>query len=117
MTPGPGRRLIPAYLVTGGRTRPTGPALDRLAVLVRTDSALPDDTGSEQRRLCELLEPGALSVVECAAHLDLPVSATVFLATDLAAAGHLHTRPPIPSAGETDRSLVERLLIGLRSLH
>ncbi|MFE9965485.1 DUF742 domain-containing protein [Streptomyces sp. NPDC005525] len=117
MTPGPGRRLIPAYLVTGGRTRPTGPALDRLAVLVRTDSTLPDDTGSEQRRLCELLEPGALSVVECAAHLDLPVSATVFLATDLAAAGHLHTRPPIPSAGETDRSLVERLLVGLRSLH
>nr|WTB34227.1 DUF742 domain-containing protein [Streptomyces sp. NBC_00830] len=106
MTPGPGHRLIPA-----------GPALDRLAVLVRADTALPDDTGSEQRRLCELLEPGALSVVECAAHLDLPVSATVFLATDLAAAGHLHTRPPIPSAGEMDRSLVERLLVGLRSLH
>ncbi|MET8327315.1 DUF742 domain-containing protein [Streptomyces sp. NPDC005181] len=117
MTPGPGRRLIPAYLVTGGRARPTGPALDRLAVLVRTDSVLPDDTGSEQRSLCALLEPGALSVVECAAHLDLPVSATVFLATDLAAAGHLHTRPPIPSAGEIDRSLVERLLVGLRSLH
>lgn len=117
MTPGPGRRLIPAYLVTGGRTRPTGPALDRLAVLVRTDSALPEDTGTQQRSLCELLAPGALTVVECAAHLDLPVSATVFLATDLAAAGHLHTRPPIPSAGELDRSLVERLLVGLRSLH
>ncbi|GAA3480311.1 DUF742 domain-containing protein [Streptomyces yanii] len=117
MSPGPGRRLIPAYLVTGGRTRPTGPALDRLAVLVRTDTALPPDLGSEQQRLCELLEPGALTVVECAAHLELPVSATVFLATDLAASGHLHTRPPIPSAGGTDRSLVERLLVGLRSLH
>ncbi|MES9511113.1 DUF742 domain-containing protein [Streptomyces sp. NPDC000609] len=117
MTSGPGRRLIPAYLVTGGRTRPAGPALDRLDVLVRTDTELPPDTGSEQRRLCELLEPGALTVVECAAHLDLPVSATVFLATDLAATGHLHTRPPIPSAGEIDRSLVERLLVGLRSLH
>ncbi|MGC5345253.1 DUF742 domain-containing protein [Streptomyces sp. DT24] len=117
MTPGPGRRLIPAYLVTGGRTRPAGPALDRLAVLVRTGSELPQDTGSDQRRLCELLEPGALTVVECAAHLELPVSATVFLATDLAAAGHLHTRPPIPSAGELDRSIVERLLVGLRSLH
>lgn len=117
MTPGPGRRLIPAYLVTGGRSAPTGPTLDRLAVLVRTDSALPPDAGSEHRRLCELLEPGALTVVECAAHLELPVSATVFLAADLAAAGHLHTRPPIPSAGEIDRSLVERLLVGLRSLH
>ncbi|MGN5632617.1 DUF742 domain-containing protein [Streptomyces sp. AC154] len=117
MSSGPGRRLIPAYLVTGGRSRPVGPALDRLAVLVRTDTALPPDTGSEQRRLCELLAPGALTVVECAAHLDLPVSATVFLATDLAAAGLLLTRPPIPSAGEIDRSLVERLLVGLRSLH
>ena len=115
MTPGPGRRLIPAYLVTGGRSAPTGPALDRLAV--RTDSALPQDTGAEQRRLCELLEPGALTVVECAAYLELPVSATVFLATDLAAAGHLHARPPIPSAGPIDRSLVERLLVGLRTLH
>jgi Protein of unknown function (DUF742). len=117
MTPGPGRRLIPAYLVTGGRSAPTGPALDRLAVLVRTDSDLPQDTGAEQRRLCELLEPGALTVVECAAYLELPVSATVFLATDLAAAGHLHARPPIPSAGPIDRSLVERLLVGLRTLH
>lgn len=117
MTPGPGRRLIPAYLVTGGRSTPAGPALDRLAVLVRTDAALPPGTGSEQRRLCELLEPGALTVIECAAHLDLPASAMVFLATDLVATGHLHARPPIPSAGEIDRSLVERLLVGLRSLH
>ncbi|MFD7866936.1 DUF742 domain-containing protein [Streptomyces sp. NPDC057682] len=117
MTAGPERRLIPAYLVTGGRTRPTGPALDRLAVLLRTGEALPGDLGSEQRRLCELLEPGALTVVECAAHLELPVSATVFLATDLAAAGLLLTRPPIPSAGDIDRPLVERLLVGLRSLH
>lgn len=117
MTSGPGRRLIPAYLVTGGRSTPTGPALERLAVLIRTDSALPTDSGSEQRRLCELLEPGALTVVECAAHLDLPVSATVFLTTDLVVAGHLRARPPIPSAGEIDRSLVERLLVGLRSLH
>ncbi|MFF2330636.1 MULTISPECIES: DUF742 domain-containing protein [unclassified Streptomyces] len=117
MTSGPGRRLIPAYLVTGGRNLPAGPVLDRLAVLVRADTVLPPETGSEQRRLCELLEPGALTVVETAAHLDLPVSATVFLAADLAAAGHLHTRPPIPSAGEIDRSLVERLLVGLRSLH
>ncbi|MEV0007011.1 DUF742 domain-containing protein [Streptomyces sp. NPDC051840] len=117
MNPGPGRRLIPAYLVTGGRSAPTGPALDRLAVLVRTDSSLPADAGGEQRRLCGLLEPGALTVVECAAHLELPVSATVFLATDLVASGHLHARPPIPSAGEIDRSLVERLLVGLRSLH
>ncbi|AEN12920.1 MULTISPECIES: DUF742 domain-containing protein [unclassified Streptomyces] len=117
MTPGPGRRLIPAYLVTGGRSTPSGPALDRLAVLLRTDAELPPGAGTEQRRLCGLLDPGALTVVECAAHLELPVSATVFLATDLVASGHLRARPPIPRAGEIDRSLVERLLVGLRSLH
>lgn len=117
MTPGPGRRLIPAYLVTGGRSAPTGPVLDRLDVLLRTDAELPPDTGVEQRRLCELLDPGALTVIECAAHLDLPAGAAVFLATDLVASGHLRARPPIPRAGAIDRSLVERLLVGLRTLH
>ncbi len=86
-------------------------------MLLRTDAGLPPGAGAEQRRLCELLDPGALTVVECAAHLELPVSATVFLATDLVASGHLRARPPIPRAGEIDRSLVERLLVGLRSLH
>lgn len=113
----PPRRLIPAYLVTGGRELPEGGELERLTVLAHGDLADPaEGTGPEHRRLCELLRPGALTLVECAAHLRLPVSATVYLAADLIQRGHLHARPPVPRAQQIDRSLVERLLVGLRAL-
>ncbi|NUS09906.1 MAG: DUF742 domain-containing protein [Streptomyces sp.] len=115
---GRGRRLIPAYLATGGRERPRGTAgFDRLTLLVATDQPPPElDFGPEHRRLWSLLRPGALTVVECAAHLGLPVSATVFLAADLVGGGHLLARSPVPKAEEIDRTLIERLLVGLRAL-
>ncbi|WP_329179419.1 MULTISPECIES: DUF742 domain-containing protein [unclassified Streptomyces] len=113
-----GRRLVPAYLATGGRERPKGMAdFDRLTVLVSTDQPPPElEFGPEHRRLWALLRPGALTVVECAAHLGLPVSATVFLAADLVGGGHLLARSPVPKAEEIDRTLIERLLVGLRAL-
>ncbi|CAG6392638.1 DUF742 domain-containing protein [Streptomyces cocklensis] len=115
---GRGRRLVPAYLATGGRERPRGTAdFDRLTVLVSTDQRPPEmDFGPEHRRLWTLLRPGALTVVECAAHLGLPVSATVFLAADLVGGGHLLARSPVPKAEAIDRTLIERLLVGLRAL-
>ncbi|WUH93809.1 DUF742 domain-containing protein [Streptomyces sp. NBC_00433] len=115
---GRGRRLVPAYLATGGRERPRGTAdFDRLTVLVSTDQQPPEmDFGPEHRRLWTLLRPGALTVVECSAHLGLPVSATVFLAADLVGGGHLLARSPVPKAEAIDRTLIERLLVGLRAL-
>jgi hypothetical protein len=112
------RRLVPAYLATGGRERPRGTAdFDRLTLLVSTDQPPPElEFGPEHPRLWALLRPGALTVVECAAHLGLPVSATVFLAADLVGGGHLLARSPVPKAEEIDRTLVERLLVGLRAL-
>ncbi|UED85152.1 DUF742 domain-containing protein [Streptomyces profundus] len=117
MSRAPRRRLVPAYLVTGGRPVARRPDLERLTVLVLVEPPGPGGgLGPEHRGLCALLEPGALSLVECAAHLRLPVSATVILAADLIERGHLHARPPVPPAQEIDRSLVERLLVGLRAL-
>lgn len=115
---GRGRRLVPAYLATGGRERPRGTSgFDRLTLLVSTDQPPPElDFGPEHRRLWALLRPGALTVVECSAHLGLPVSATVFLAADLVGGGHLLARSPVPKAEEIDRTLIERLLVGLRAL-
>ncbi|MFF8773171.1 DUF742 domain-containing protein [Kitasatospora sp. NPDC015120] len=119
MTATPRRRMVPAYLATGGRTRPGADGFERLTVLfVAGDGQPPALAGleAEHRRLWDLLRPGALTVVEAAAHLRLPVSATVFLAADLVEAGCLRARAPIPRAQQTDRSLVERLLVGLRTL-
>ncbi|WP_340556439.1 DUF742 domain-containing protein [Streptomyces sp. GSL17-111] len=120
MKPPPGRRLVPAYLVTGGRAAPAGrraAGYDRLAILTRSDSTPSDGFGQEHHRLWRLLQPGPLTLVECAAHLRLPVSAAVFLAADLVESGHLLIRPPVPPAQRIDRTLVERLLVGLRALH
>ncbi|MFG2842710.1 DUF742 domain-containing protein [Kitasatospora sp. NPDC048296] len=112
----PRRRMVPAYLATGGRSRPGTEGFERLTVLFADRVEPPTGLEPEHRRLWELLRPGALTVVEAAAHLRLPVSATVFLAADLVEAGCLHARAPIPRAQQTDRSIVERLLVGLRAL-
>ncbi|WP_406204420.1 DUF742 domain-containing protein [Kitasatospora sp. NBC_01560] len=119
MTAVPRRRMVPAYLATGGRTRPGTAGFERLTVLHTTGAEPPQalqELEGEHRRLWELLRPGALTVVEAAAHLRLPVSATVFLAADLVELGCLRARAPIPRAQQTDRSIVERLLVGLRTL-
>ncbi|GAA2783010.1 DUF742 domain-containing protein [Kitasatospora sp. CM 4170] len=119
MTAVPRRRMVPAYLATGGRSRPGTAGFERLTVLCTTGTAPSPESPeleAEHRRLWELLQPGALTVVEAAAHLRLPVSATVFLAADLVEAGCLRARAPIPRAQQTDRTIVERLLVGLRAL-
>ncbi|MFC8717544.1 DUF742 domain-containing protein [Kitasatospora sp. NPDC057198] len=113
---GPRRRLVPAYLATHGRTAAAGAhGLDRLSVL-HAAADLPAGVGGEHRQLWELVRPGALTLAEAAAHLRLPVSATVFIAADLAERGALSVRAPIPSAQPVSRDLAERLLSGLRAL-
>jgi hypothetical protein len=108
--------MVPAYLVTGGRTRPSRTAFDRLTVLHSASPEPPDELDPEHRSLWALLRDGALTLVEAAAHLRLPVSATNFLAADLVDAGRLQARAPVPRAQQIDRALVERLLVGLRTL-
>ncbi|MEV6103599.1 DUF742 domain-containing protein [Streptomyces sp. NPDC051940] len=112
------RRLVPAYLATGGRARPAATGLERLSVLHAASRHAPAHLGGEHRRLLHLLGPGALTVAETAAYLGLPVSATVFLAADLIEAGALQVREPAPRTAEPsdDRTLVERVLRGLRAL-
>ncbi|MFJ5233640.1 DUF742 domain-containing protein [Kitasatospora sp. NPDC088391] len=113
---GPSRRLVPAYLATQGRTAaPGGHQLERLSIL-HAAADLPAGLGGEHRQLWELVRPGALTVAEAAAHLRLPVSATIFIAADLADRGALRVRSPIPNAQPVSRDLAERLLSGLRAL-
>ncbi|MGW1838752.1 DUF742 domain-containing protein [Streptomyces sp. BBFR2] len=111
-----GRRLVPAYLATGGRARPSRNTLDRLTLLHGVDAPPTSELRPEERRILELLRPGALSLAEVAAHLRLPVSVVKVLVADLVDAGRLHARVPIPEAEQFDRQILERVLDGLRSL-
>lgn len=120
------RRLVPAYLATSGRARPSRNTLDRLSLLHNPTG--PDAPGTplggpggeglrpEERRLLELLRPGALSLAEAAAHLRLPVSVLKVLVADLVDAGLLHARPPVPAHRLPERELLEKVLDGLRTL-
>ncbi|MET7637386.1 DUF742 domain-containing protein [Streptomyces sp. NPDC005438] len=110
------RRLVPAYLATSGRARPSRNTLDRLTVLHGATRPTPGGIRPEARRLVELIQPGALSLAEAAAHLRLPVSVVKVLVADLVDNGHLQARAPIPDARLPERQILEKVLDGLRTL-
>ncbi|MCX5205494.1 DUF742 domain-containing protein [Streptomyces sp. NBC_00237] len=110
------RRLVPAYLATGGRATPSRNTLDRLSLLRGSGMPVTSEVRPQEHRVLELLGPGALSLAEVAAHLGLPVSVTKVLVADLVDAGRLYARVPIPEAEQFDRQILERVLDGLRSL-
>ncbi|AXK34598.1 DUF742 domain-containing protein [Streptomyces armeniacus] len=127
------RRLVPAYLATYGRANPSRNTLDRLSVLHVPDApgraGGPGPAGGtgggpdalsglrpEERRLLDLLRPGALSLAEASAHLRLPVSVVKVLVADLVDTGHLQARPPAPEHRLPEREILEKVLDGLRTL-
>ncbi|WP_052851988.1 DUF742 domain-containing protein [Streptomyces avicenniae] len=112
------RRLIPAYLWTGGRTHPSRNVLDRLTVLRAATDHLPSDLTSSGRSVLEILQHGALPLAEVAAHLEMPVIFVKVLVSDLFDQGLLIVRAPAPveSDAKPDQQLLERVIRGLRAL-
>jgi hypothetical protein len=110
----PRRALVRPHVVTGGRAHPTRNVFDLVTLVI----AVSDHTarlGPEQRRLMELCRGGALSVAEIAGHLELPVSVTKVLLSDLVDSGHLATRSARPSSQRPSASLLQEVLDGLRA--
>ncbi|MDT0342885.1 DUF742 domain-containing protein [Streptomyces litchfieldiae] len=112
------RRLIPPYVWTGGRTRPSRNVLDRLTVLRTPVQEVPADVSPAGQRVLEILREGALPLAEVAAHLSLPVSFVKVLASDLFDQGLLIVRAPtpVPAGEQPDKQLLERVIRGLRAL-
>jgi hypothetical protein len=112
------RRLIPPYVWTGGRTRPTRNVLDRLTVLRAATECVPTGVSPAGERVLEILRAGALPLAEVSAHLSLPVSFVKVLASDLFDEGWLIVRAPAPAEGDQcpDPQLLERVIRGLRAL-
>ncbi|MBB1252512.1 DUF742 domain-containing protein [Streptomyces sp. OF3] len=110
------RRLVPAYMATGGRAAPSRNTFDRLTLLSAAGGPLPGRLAPAQRRLAELVNGGPLSLAEAAAYLVLPVSVVRVLVADLVDLGVLHARAPVPRAEQHDPRLLERVLSGLRAI-
>jgi hypothetical protein len=68
----------------------------------------------EQRTILDLCA-GLTSVIELAAHLDLPLGVARVLVGDLAASGYLRVHLPSGTAQGPDVAVLERLLEGLRA--
>jgi Protein of unknown function (DUF742) len=108
--------------VVSGRTRPSGPAIDMLALvsalrrisIADLDPAQTAKLGPEHRRLLECCqEPTA--VVDLAADLDLPLGVVRILVADLRDQGLVSVRQPAP-AGFSDIAILKEVADALRRL-
>jgi hypothetical protein len=106
---------VRSYVLTSGRAHPTRNTIrPETLLVVDPDAPRPVGPTTEQRTLLELCG-GMLSLAEAAAHMRLPVSLVVVLASDLVDSGHLQIRSAprhVPPSAE----LLEKVLNGLRKL-
>ncbi|MFJ6213316.1 DUF742 domain-containing protein [Streptomyces sp. NPDC092296] len=103
------------YVITGGRSRPTGPAELDLVTLVVARS-LPEPGMPPEHTAIVRMCHYPLSVAEISAYLVLPVNAVKVLLADLLAGGQVEARAPIPAASLPDIELLEAVMHGLQKL-
>lgn len=124
-------RPVRAYVVTGGRVRPSRNTFRPETLLVAADSGrpLPVSASSEERALLKMCHR-LLSLVEAAAHLQLPVSVVSVVACDLVDGGYLAMRagtpgevlagaagrPGAPGHARPSRKVLQEVLDGLRKI-
>jgi hypothetical protein len=105
-------RLVRPFTVSNGRTRPTI-SMDLLSMVMATGRAPRLQLEPEHARALSLChEP--TTVAEIAAHLRLPVAITKVVLSDLIDCASVDVRAPDPTADPANRSVLEKLLNGLR---
>ena len=88
-------RVIPAYALTQGRTRPVGPDLPLEALVIATELAVQNlPTLQVERRAIVRMSMRPTSVVEIAAALQVPAGVARVLVSDLANDDFLTVRMP-----------------------
>lgn len=108
-------RVVPAYLLTRGRTRSAGAELPLEALVEITELGRERYAGlSPERRDILDLCVRPTSVMEVAAHLKVPLGVARVLVGDLAATGLLAVHMPASADGRPSAEILERLLEGLR---
>jgi hypothetical protein len=108
-------RVVPAYAVTAGRTRSTGPDLP-VESLVTATGRWAGDLEKEYRVIIEAAAR-PVSLVEVGAALGVPFGVARVLVSDLAEAGYLevHGPPPPTAEGRPAPEHLARLMEGLRA--
>ena len=107
-------RVVPAYALTGGRTRSTGADLPIETMVTSTPEGLRELTSLRyESRDIVLLCRRPQSVAEVAARVKVPLGVARVLVSDLAGDGMLAAHRP--EGERPDRAILERLLSGLRA--
>jgi hypothetical protein len=109
------RALVRPHVVTGGRAHPSRNVFDLVTLVISAGDLPRTGLSPEKLRIVELCRGGALSVVEIAGHLSLPVGVTKVLLSDLVDSGHLTARAPVPAAPASRARLLQEVLDGLRA--
>ncbi|MEV4223579.1 DUF742 domain-containing protein [Nonomuraea sp. NPDC049725] len=107
--------LVRMYAVTGGRTAPRGGLAMEALVSSATSARLGPAYTREYRRISELCRQ-VRSVAEISALLAVPLGVARVLVADMEAEGLVRVYQPRLDAGLPERSLLERVLGGLRRL-
>lgn len=124
MTSGPynswrdGDRVVPAYALTQGRTRPVGRELSLETLVTTTEYGIRNEYAVQmESQAIVAMARRPISVAEIGAALQVPVGTARVLVSDLAEAGYLAVAGPITldANGRPNQQILERLLHGLRS--
>ena len=109
-------RIVPAYAMTGGRTRSVYGDLPLDAMVMTTADGLRVvvDLQFENRSIV-LMCRQAISIAEVAARVGIPLGVARVLVSDLTEHNHLAVQVPQAGAERPNRAILDRLLAGLES--
>ncbi|MFD8666249.1 DUF742 domain-containing protein [Streptomyces microflavus] len=107
--------LVRAYVITGGRARPSRNHFDLITLVTLAARLDRHGLNPEACQILDLLGRGAQSVAELGSAVHLPVSVLRVLLADLMTAGHIKAEGRITDS-RADRSLLEAVLVGLQKL-
>jgi hypothetical protein len=114
--PGPDRRRVRPYAMTGGRTRPTHDDLEIEALISTTSVGERTPTLTVEQRAIAVLCHDILSIAEVSAQLHLPLGVIRVLVGDMADQRLVMVHRPAQAGDRPDLSLLERVLYGLHTI-
>jgi hypothetical protein len=114
--PGPGRRRVRPYAMTGGRTRPTHDDLEIDALVPTTSIGEQTPKLTVEQRAIAALCHDILSIAEVSARLHLPLGVTRVLVGDMEDERLVMVYRPAHAGDRPDRVLLERVLYGLHAI-
>ncbi len=106
--------VVPAYALTRGRTEPSSPAIDLVAVITTAGGIAPPSGLNPEHLIILHLCTRPTALVDVAAELDLPIGVVRVLVSDLHEQELVTVRTPI--SRRSNERILREVINGLRAL-